>query len=260
MHCSKYLCRNHQYSIVSLCVFHRNLCLIDILLLTSNFLPFFKSGSNLLNTHFLTNNAQQLLQTIQPPNILPTLAAAAAAQHHQQSQQVAAAAAAAAAAASREQSSKSSGGSGSSGSGNSSNLRDTVNHHDRKMHSHHQSSRHSPLVSSRENRSSSHGAGGNSGSTGGGNSGSGNSERNSSRIHQERPKSHSPQPTNLSNSFLYDKMRETNEGGSGGRGSSGGAARLTPIPERQSDEREEHRKGSPVNRESNSRSPSFPSR
>lgn len=34
-------------------------------------------GSNLLNSHFLTNNAQQILSSIQPPNILPTLAAAA---------------------------------------------------------------------------------------------------------------------------------------------------------------------------------------
>lgn len=73
---------------------------------------------------------------------------------------------------------------------------------------------------------------------------------------QNRPKSHSPQPTNLSSSLMYDvkSMRE---------GASGGAARLTPIAERNSEmERDDHRKSSPLHLNStrDSHSPSYSNR
>ncbi|XP_063708393.1 POU domain, class 6, transcription factor 2 isoform X2 [Culicoides brevitarsis] len=167
------------------------------------------NSSNLLNSHFLSNNAQQLLSSIQPPNILPTLAAAAAAQQqaaaaqsqheHQQSQQ--------------------------------SNKSSLVS----KSSQHLSSARHSPL------------AAGNAGNQ---------SKLNHHHHHrdQNRPKSHSPQPTNLSNnlSSMFDVK------------SSGGAARLTPIAERSSDERDEHhRKSSPMHQNSSrddSHSPNFSNR
>lgn len=166
------------------------------------------SGSNLLNTHFLTNNAQQLLSTIQPPNLLPSLAAAAAAQqqavHKQQQQQ------------SQQQQTPQC----------KSSLQPTK--------SHHISSRHSPLAINNHLKSSRENLG-------------------------TRPKSHSPTSANLSNHLMFEKcIREMG-------GSSGGAARLTPIPERTSDPidraNDEHRKNSPNHNSSrDSQSPNYPNR
>uniref|UniRef100_A0A336LA90 CSON007473 protein n=1 Tax=Culicoides sonorensis TaxID=179676 RepID=A0A336LA90_CULSO len=146
------------------------------------------NSSNLLNSHFLTNNAQQILSSIQPPNILPSLAAAAAAQQQAAQSQ-------------HEHQSQSKSGLVS------------------KSSQHLSTSRHSPLTSF------------------------GNQSKHNHRDHN-RPKSHSPQPTNLSNNLMFDakSMRE---------GSSGGAARLTPISDRHNEnERDDHRKNSPQHNQS----------
>lgn len=100
--------------------------------------------------------------------------------------------------------------------------------------SHHISARHSPLSTN-------------------------NQLKSSRENHGSRPKSHSPTSANLSNHLMFEKcIREMG-------GSSGGAARLTPIPERTSEptdrSTDEHRKNSPNHNSSrDSQSPNYPNR